>query len=89
MVEKAKKDLFQAIKVGEMNDLQTIKLVCKQLLTAIDFLHKNDIAHNDIKLDNIFLFANNQENNDNSAMDMEHEFMYKIKLADFGFANST
>jgi len=42
-----------------MNNIQTIKLVFKQLLTAIDFLHKNDIAHNDIKLDNIFLFANN------------------------------
>ncbi len=72
-----------------MKDLQTIKLVFKQLLTAVDFLHKNEITHNDIKLDNIFLFANNEENNDNSYMDMEHEFMYKIKLADFGFASST
>ena len=66
-----------------MKSLQTIKLVFKQLLTAIDFLHQNEIAHNDIKLDNIFLF---QEEEKSDEADM---FMYKIKLADFGFANST
>ncbi|XP_060532212.1 serine/threonine-protein kinase 33-like isoform X2 [Cylas formicarius] len=47
-----------------------------QLVNAIWYLHKNDIVHRDVKMDNILIANNPDERNDE----------YYIKLTDFGLS---
>mmetsp|Transcript_7770 Transcript_7770/g.19278 ORF Transcript_7770/g.19278 Transcript_7770/m.19278 type:complete len:422 (-) Transcript_7770:514-1779(-) len=49
------------------------RYIFKQFLSAVDFLHKNHVAHRDLKLDNIVLDGSKPP---------------RIKLCDFGFAKN-
>ena len=49
-----------------------MRLVFNQLIRGVQYIHNKNIAHNDIKLENIFMF----------------EGQTIPKLADFGFAKS-
>ena len=46
----------------------------EQLLLTIDFMHKRDMVHRDIKLDNILVKK------------IEDEESFDVKVADFGLA---
>lgn len=48
-------------------------MMLQQFLSAVDFLHKNHVAHRDLKLDNIVLDGSTPP---------------RIKLCDFGFAKN-
>jgi len=63
-------DLYQYLFDGNGLDFNTIVTVLKQLVSALLFLHKNGIAHRDVKLENILI--------DPSSLE--------VKLCDFGFA---
>lgn len=72
-LELADIDLFDRMSevYPDLMGIQTIQRYFMQLAMAINYLHnEKNIAHNDIKLENIFLFKNQN----------------CIKLADFGFA---
>jgi mitogen-activated protein kinase-activated protein kinase 2 len=47
-----------------------------QICSAVKHLHSLDIAHRDIKLENLLLSSNDENN-------------YLIKLGDFGFAKES
>ena len=53
--------------------INNTKIIAKQLLEALDFLHKNRIVHTDLKPENI-MFTDNENNNE-------------IRLVDFGGAH--
>lgn len=51
-----KGDLFSCYRrQGEAFPEYTVKMVCAQLLMALEYIHDRDIAHNDIKVDNILV----------------------------------
>lgn len=52
------------------------KKIAKQLVSAVKYLHKNDIVHRDIKMENILLANNPEDESDD----------YFIKLTDFGLS---
>lgn len=55
--------------------------ICRCLVMAIDYLHENQIAHGDIKVDNVLI--DYDESMDIGAID-EHRPI--VKLCDFGFS---
>jgi serine/threonine protein kinase len=65
-------DLLHRILEKEAYTEREARYVCKALFSAVNFCHKQHIAHRDIKLENLLL----QEHNNDAS----------IKLADFGFA---
>jgi serine/threonine protein kinase len=65
-------DLLHRILEKEVYTEREARDVCKALFSAVNFCHKKQIAHRDIKLENLLL---QEADNDSS-----------IKLADFGFA---
>ena len=60
---------------------ETVQYLMKQIVSAIYYLHKNNILHRDIKLDNILVNFDSEE-------DKKHKNMLKanVKIIDFGFA---
>ena len=61
---------------------QELILILKQLVSALSFLQKRNIAHRDIKLENILLFPNKTNYKNNFELDK----IYKI--GDFGEAKN-
>ena len=60
---------------------EAVQYLMKQIVSAIYYLHKNNILHRDIKLDNILVNFDSEE-------DKKHKNMLKanVKIIDFGFA---
>ena len=60
---------------------ETVQYLMRQIVSAINYLHKKNILHRDIKLDNILVNFDNEEDKKNKNM-----LKTKIKIIDFGFA---
>ncbi|KAE8446107.1 hypothetical protein EG329_012478 [Mollisiaceae sp. DMI_Dod_QoI] len=67
-------DLFSYIDShnGELNDLQS-RVISRQIVLAVQYMHNQGIAHRDIKPENILI--------------MQTDFGGRVVLTDFGFAN--
>ena len=73
---RRRKELYKYYKEDELI------LILKQLVSALAFLQKRNIAHRDIKLENILLFPNNIKDENDLGLDK----IYKI--GDFGEAKN-
>ena len=60
---------------------EIVQYLMKQIVSAIYYLHKNNILHRDIKLDNILVNFDNEEDKKNKNM-----LKATVKIIDFGFA---
>lgn len=74
--EQCGDNLFNVFKKKFPFNEKNVKKIMKQLVGAVYYLHKNDIVHRDIKMDNILLAKNANDQNDE----------YFIKLVDFGLS---
>jgi serine/threonine protein kinase len=48
-------DLFEMIRFGKLSDRSTLKRLFRQIAQAVQYLHWNGVAHNDIKAENVIL----------------------------------
>ena len=64
-------DLFDAIKGKPLSEYQ-VACIMYQILLAVNHLHKMNIMHRDLKLENILVTK------------IEEDGLYRIKLCDFG-----
>ena len=69
-------DLLQKIKNKEILQQKKLLEICKQILSALDFMHKHELVHLDVKPENIYI-----------SRTVKNEEIYK--LGDFGFAMSS
>ena len=58
-----------------------VQFLMKQILSAVNYLHKNGIIHHDLKLDNILLKYNSQ-----SDFDSHNIFESQVKIIDFNIS---
>lgn len=75
VMESADGDLEQYLENSPKLSLKQIKHIGRQLISAIDYLHRKDIIHRDLKVQNILYKKIDQ-----------HKI--QIKLADFGLARN-
>ena len=60
---------------------ETVQFLMKQIVDGINYLHKRNILHRDIKLDNILVNFDSEEDKKSRNM-----LKAKVKIIDFGFA---
>ena len=60
---------------------EIVQYLMKQIVSALKYLHGKGILHRDIKLDNILVHFDNEEDRRNKNM-----LKAKVKMIDFGFA---
>ena len=60
---------------------EIVQYLMKQIVSALRYLHNKTILHRDIKLDNILVHFENEEDRRNKNM-----LKAKVKMIDFGFA---
>ena len=71
-------------KYGKPFTEDIVQYLMKQILTAVEYLHKRGIIHRDLKLENILLkYDNNNENEQNNL----NFFMSQIKIIDFNISS--
>ena len=75
-------DLFEKIQQGPLNEYSVCYII-KQILSAIDYCHDNNILHRDLKLESILI-----ESIDNVIIKNENIELYNIKISDFSSARS-
>ena len=66
--------LLDLVKKGSMS-VANARFVFKEMAEAVQYLHEKNIAHRDLKLENVLVFETDGE--------------VRFKLADFGFADWT
>lgn len=64
-------------KQGPIPEMQS-KIIMRQIVDAISYLHKNDIVHRDLKLENILIKEFGADSNSDNFL---------IKVTDFGLSN--
>ena len=60
---------------------EIVQYIMKQIVSCFQYLHSNKIIHRDIKLDNILIDFENEEDKNNLNL-----LKCKVKIIDFGFA---
>src|SRR5205823_6490768 len=59
IMESSSTDLMDFIRLkaerGRLIDLKTLRVIAKQLMEGIDFMHERGIAHNNITLENVLI----------------------------------
>ena len=60
---------------------EIVQYLMRQIVSGLNYLHKKNILHRDIKLDNILVNFDNEEDRKNRNM-----MKAKVKIIDFGFA---
>ena len=60
---------------------EIVQYIMKQIVSGIQYLHNNKILHRDLKLDNILVNYNNEEDRKNFNL-----LKCRVKIIDFGFA---
>ena len=75
-------DLFEKIQQGPLNEYSVCYII-KQILSAIDYCHDNNILHRDLKLESILI-----ESFENIIIKNENIELLNIKISDFSSARS-
>ena len=70
---------FQKNKKGLPEEI--VQYIMRQIIDGINYLHNNDIMHRDLKLDNLYIHYDDENDKKNNNI-----IKAKIKINDFGFA---
>ena len=73
---------YYKLKNGRPFTEKIVQFLMKQILSAVEYLHKNGIIHRDLKLDNILLNYKSQ-----SDADSHNIFLSQIKIIDFNISS--
>ena len=69
------------LKYGKAFPEEIVQYLMRQIVDAIKFIHQRNIIHRDLKLDNIMVNFDNENDKNNLNM-----MRAKVKIIDFGFA---
>ena len=60
---------------------EIVQFLMKQIITGVKYLHKKNIVHRDIKLDNLLLNYDSEDDRSNKNL-----IKARVKITDFGFS---